>query len=157
MLNKEKYADKIIRFFLDGTRIAVLKDTNEVVKCNSVCRCIDCKFNVKDGVCSIKKLQEWANAEYKEPILDEVEREYLSAVCRPYKVVTICKRTTGNKKRQWLDICTDNVLWNGYEYIHLPYFNANTMYEGMELGKAYTPQELGITCKNNPNGEIKHD
>ena len=157
MLNKEKYADKIIRFFLDGTRIAVLKDTNEVVKCNSVCRCIDCKFNVKDGVCSIKKLQEWANAEYKEPILDELEREYLSAVCRPYKVVTIRKRTTGNKERQWLDICTVNFLWNGYEYIHLPYFNANTMYKGMENKKAYTPQELGIKCRNNPNGEIKHD
>ena len=92
MLNKEKYADKIIRFFLDGTRIAVLKDTNEVVKCNSVCRCIDCKFNVKDGVCSIKKLQEWANAEYKEPILYEVEREYLSAVCKPYEVVSISKK-----------------------------------------------------------------
>ena len=157
MLNKEKYADKIIRFFLDGTRIAVLKDTNEVVKCNSVCRCIDCKFNVKDGVCSIKKLQEWANAEYKEPILNEVEREYLSAVCRPYKVETICKKSTLKNDSQWLYIRIDNVILGGYEYIHLPYFKANTMYKGMELEKAYTPQELGIKCRNNPNGEIKHD
>lgn len=157
MLNKEKYADKIIRFFLDGTRIAVLKDTNEVVKCNSVCRCIDCKFNVKDGVCSIKKLQEWANAEYKEPILDEVEREYLSAVCRPYKIVTIRKRLSVSAGRQWLDIYTDNIHSNGYVSIHLPYFEDNTMYKGMELGKEYTPQELGIKCRNNPNGEIKHD
>ena len=157
MLNKEKYADKIIRFFLDGTRIAVLKDTNEVVKCNSVCRCIDCKFNVKDGVCSIKKLQEWANAEYKEPILDEVEREYLSAVCRPYKVETICKESTLNNDGQWLYIRIDNVILGGCEYIHLPSFEDNNMYKGMEVKKRYTPQELGIKCRNNPNGEIKHD
>ena len=157
MLNKEKYADKIIRFFLDGTRIAVLKDTNEVVKCNSVCRCIDCKFNVKDGVCSIKKLQEWANAEYKEPILDEVEREYLSAVCRPYKVVSISKKISFDASIEWIEISVEFSSNNDIETTYLPCFKSGTMYEGMKVKKAYTPQELGITCKNNPNGEIKND
>ena len=157
MLNKEKYADKIIRFFLDGTRIAVLKDTNEVVKCNSVCRCIDCKFNVKDGVCSIKKLQEWANAEYKEPILDEVEREYLSAVCRPYEVVSISKKISFDASIEWIAILVESSSNNGIESVYLPCFKSETMYEGMKAKKAYTPQELGIKCRNNPNGEIKHD
>ena len=155
MLNKEKYADKIIKFFLDGTRIAVLESTNEVVKCNSVCRCIDCKFNIKNGVCSIKKLQEWANAEYKEPILDEVEREYLSAVCKPYEVEYILKAGTINNK-VWLSVGVSSITI-GIEEFKLPLFEKNTMYKGMEVGKYYTPQELGIKCRNNPNGEIKHD
>ena len=157
MLNKEKYAEKIIEIALSANGVALDKSTNKLVSCGSLNHCIDCKFSTEFGDCSTEKMQEWANAEYKEPILDKVEREYLSAFCRPYKIVTIRKRLSVNAGSQRLDICIDNALLGGYEYIRLPYFEDNTMYKGMELGKEYTPQELGITCKNNPNGEIKHD
>ena len=140
MLNAEKFRDEILDGELGAFQKAILIYGSNVV----------------EGF-TYDKLMQWLLSEYKEPILDEVEREYLSAVCRPYKVETICKKTTFSKNSQWIKICTNSTYLNGYEYIHLPAFNANTMYKGMELGKAYTPQELGVRCKNNPNGEIKHD
>ena len=140
MLNAEKFRDEILS-----------DEGNELNKAFSTC-----KENIGKSP-SYNGLIRWLLSEYKEPILDEVEREYLSAVCRPYKVETICKESTLNNDSQWLYIRIDNVILGGYEYILLPYFNADTMYKGMELKKKYTPQELGIKCRNNPNGEIKHD
>lgn len=140
MLNAEKYRDEILS-----------DEGNELNKAFSTC-----KENIGKSP-SYNGLIRWLLSEYKEPILDEVEREYLSAFCRPYKIVTIRKRLSVNAGSQRLDICIDNALLGGYEYIRLPYFEDNTMYKGMELGKEYTPQELGIKCRNNPNGEIKND
>ena len=140
MLNAEKFKDEI----LDGELGAFQKAL------------LIYGYNVVEGF-TYDKLMQWLLSEYKEPILDEVEREYLSAVCRPYKVVSISKRTTFSNENQWIEICADNIHSNGYVFINLPHFNANTMYKGMELGKQYKPQELGIRCKNNPNGEIKHE
>ena len=143
MLNAEKFRDEIFdndnNLICDKLRDVFFRETKE------------------NQFKSFGKVVRWLLSEYKEPILDEVEREYLSAVCRPYKVVTISKRTSFSNKNQWIEICADNIHSNGYVFINLPHFNANTMYKGMELGKQYKPQELGIRCKNNPNGEIKHE
>ena len=143
MLNAEKFKDEIFdndnNLICDKLRDVFFRETKE------------------NQFKSLGKVVRWLLSEYKEPILDEVEREYLSAFCRPYKIVTIRKRLSVSAERQWLDICTDNIYSNGYLSIHLPHFKANTMYKGMEVGKYYTPQELGIKCRNNPNGEIKHE
>lgn len=156
MLNAEKFRDEILKITNGNFPFGISKTTNEIQPCHLV-GCSRCLFEQCIDRC-YKKRFEWLLSEYQEPpILDEVEREYLSAVCRPYKVETIYKKTTVSKESQCLEICTINTYLNGYEYIHLPYFNANTMYKGMELCKEYTPQELGIKCRNNPNGEIKHD
>lgn len=140
MLNAEKFRDEILS-----------DEGNELDKAFSTCKENIGHFSTYNG------LIRWLLSEYKEPILDEVEREYLNAVCRPYKVDSIYKKTTVSKESQCLEICTINTYLNGYEYINLPYFKANTMYKGMELCKEYTPQELGVKCRNNQNGEIKHD
>ena len=140
MLNAEKFRDEILS-----------DEGNELNKAFSTC-----KENMGKSP-SYNGLIRWLLSEYKEPILDEVEREYLSAVCRPYKVETICKESTLNNDSQWVYIRIDNVILGGCEYIHLPSFEDNNMYKGMEVKKRYTPQELGIKCRNNPNGEIKHD
>ena len=156
MLNAEKYRDEILKITNGSFPFGISKTTNEIQPCHLV-GCSKCLFERCIESCN-KARFEWLLSEYQEsPILDEVEREYLSAVCRPYEVETICKKTTFSKNSQWLKICTNSTYLNGYEYIHLPVFNANTMYKGIELGKAYTPQELGIKCRNNPNGEIKND
>lgn len=143
MLNAEKFRDEIFdndnNLICDKLRDVFFRETKE------------------NQFKSLGKVVRWLLSEYKKPILDEVERGYLSAVCRPYKVVTISKRTMFSNENQWIEICADDIYLNGYVFIHLPYFNANTMYKGMELGKEYTPQELGIKCRNNPNGKIKHD
>lgn len=70
-------------------------------------------------------------------ILDEKEKEYLSAVIRPFK-----DRIEFIAKRRMFDdyIC----IGLNDEAISLPYFKKGTMYKGMELYKKYTLKELGL-------------
>ena len=76
-------------------------------------------------------------------ILNDKEREYLSDVIKPFR-----------NKIEYIDKYIDE---NG-EYISLiyrdlsdrtfaiefPYFEKGTMYKGMEIGKRYTLEELGL-------------
>lgn len=84
--------------------------------------------------------------EYKEEVLDEKEKKYLSAVIKPFRnmVVCICK----------LELITCNQFIHikakrydedtNYEYINLPVFRKGTMYKNMKVGKEYTLKELGL-------------
>ena len=70
-------------------------------------------------------------------ILDEEEKEYLSAVIRPFK-----DRIEFIAKRRMFDDYISIGLND--EAISLPYFKKGTMYKGMELYKKYTLKELGL-------------
>ena len=88
-----------------------------------------------------KQLREWLLSEYKEPILDEVEKRYLRGVIRPFrdKVKSITKFADTR--------CTEEYIYmviEGPADACLPRFDGNTMYKGMELGKEYTLEELGL-------------
>lgn len=78
--------------------------------------------------------------EVKKEILDEEEKEYLSAVIRPFKnrVLYISKNCNFNEEN-YLAIR----IKNDYT-IYLPGFKKGTMYNGMELHKKYTLKELGL-------------
>ncbi len=80
--------------------------------------------------------------EFKE-ILDEKEKEYLSAVIRPFKnrVKSICKQDIDN---EYICIKLSDIYGHTTEAVCLPYFKKGTMYKGMELGKKYTLKELGL-------------
>ena len=92
---------------------------------------------------------------FREPILDDAEREYLKAVFKPF-----ASRIKLVKKQR----C--NEMWEGMEYIKVlmkdpdgdtaefpvlksgtmfPVFKSGTMYKYMSLNEAYTLEELGIT------------
>ena len=83
----------------------------------------------------------WMAQPYKEQILDEVERKYLSDVIRPFrkKVKHIAIWDTCNGSKQFVHI----KLYDE-DCINLPNFKPNAMYKGMELHKEYTPEELGL-------------
>lgn len=74
-------------------------------------------------------------------ILDEEEKEYLSAVIRPFKdrVDYIAKQGC---EKEYIKIELKNE--NYWEWFSLPYFEKDTMYKGMELDKKYTLKELGL-------------
>lgn len=80
--------------------------------------------------------------EFKE-ILDEKEKEYLSAVIRPFKnrVKSICKQDIDNEY-----ICIELFDFSGHntDCIQLPFFETGTMYKGMKRDKKYTLKELGL-------------
>ena len=90
-----------------------------------------------------EKFFKWLLEEYKEPILNDKEREYLAAVIRPFKkhVCTVCKK--------YIQSCSGL----SYEYIVVkisterwgfPKFVEGTMYKGMTLEREYSLEELGL-------------
>lgn len=74
-------------------------------------------------------------------ILDDAERRYLSAVIRPFKdrVGSICK-TFYTSEYQHIYIVLRDCDYNMY----LPIFKKGTMYKGMEFGRSYSLEELGL-------------
>lgn len=82
----------------------------------------------------------WLEEEYKPPILDDVEKAYLSAVIKPFRKDVECiVKYMFSEEKEFLAIC----LYNGEE-ITLPIFIRRTMYKGMKSRKEYTLEELGL-------------
>ena len=80
----------------------------------------------------------WLEEEYDPKILDEKEKEYLSAVIKPFReeVETIEKTSfSGYEQLQISD---------GDTIMAFPCFEKGTMYKGMEVDKDYTLEELGL-------------
>ena len=73
-------------------------------------------------------------------ILDEAEKRYLKAVIRPFK-----NRVRYISKEESYDgDFFISIELDSDEYINLPYFKKETMYNGMEANKRYTLKELGL-------------
>lgn len=86
--------------------------------------------------------------EYKEPILDEEEKKYLSAVIKPFRDQVICIKKIDmylgcNKNCEYIfgELCNEDDVVDTFA---LPYFPKGKMYKGMELGKRYVLKELGL-------------
>ena len=73
------------------------------------------------------------------PILDEKEKEYLSAVIKPFRdrVISISKKSANYG--EFIDILIDEA-----EDIYLPYFKPGKMYQGIGVNREYTLEELGL-------------
>ena len=83
--------------------------------------------------------------EHKEPILDDAEKQYLSAVIKPFRkyVISIRLQDVGVTSNQRVTVFYNDYVF-GRSSFALPTFKKGTMYKGMELGKKYTPEELGL-------------
>lgn len=132
MKNIEKYEKelKALGTYFRVTREGLLK------KCDG--KCEYCVFNTSG--CTIKRI-EWLLEEYKEPILDDIEKEYLSAVIKPFrKRIKSIKKAYNSGNSAYISIAM-----NKGEHIFLPYFNLNSgMYKRMEIDKEYTLKDLGL-------------
>jgi hypothetical protein len=101
----------------------------------------DSNIRSKYGRTYVDDILEWMAQPYKKPILDEVEKKYLSAVIKPFrkKVKHIAIWDTCNGSKQFVHI----KLYDE-DCTNLPNFKPNAMYKGMELHKEYTLEELGL-------------
>lgn len=82
----------------------------------------------------------------KKPILDEVEREYLDAVVKPFrnKVISITKLDS-EEMNGYEYICIEHrEVCNERYFISLPCFKKGTIYKGMETDKAYSMEDMGL-------------
>lgn len=133
MKNIEKYKDNI------ESNINVCGLYNEIYKIKigkpaSYC-CCKCDKCYDDCI-------RWLAEEYKEPLLDDAERKYLSEVIRPFRKrieYIIKKRCVSGS-----DSCYIYIAFPDGDYISFPCFKENSMYRGMETGKQYKLKELGL-------------
>lgn len=140
MLNIEKYKDEIIEEYQNLMKTTAIDgDGNRM---NKAIRTIAYK-HCRKILLGASNPFKWLCEEYKEPILNYVEREYLSAVIKPFrkKVKYIVKTSRIiNPIEQYIEI----VLFDS-SVMKFPYFNTNTgMYKGMEADRLYSLEELGI-------------
>lgn len=82
----------------------------------------------------------WLEEEYKPPILDVVEKAYLSAVIKPFrKDVAYIEKCIFSMETDYVLISMKN-----NETVNLPNFRRKSMYTGMKEDRRYTLEDLGL-------------
>lgn len=131
--NLEQYKRELVEILYEGYYNAAAMFDKVKTTCDS-------NIRSKYGQTYLDDILDWMSQPYKEPILDEVEREYLKAVIRPFRkgVATISKFNAfdGN---QYIYIAMKD-----RRGINLPTFSKGTMYKGMIEGMHYSLKELGL-------------
>ena len=122
-----------------------------------VYNCIKYRFTEHGLECFYEEDNQWVRGlyiyriftgEYKiikipKPILDEAEKEYLSAVINPFKDTIDSITKYQSQTREWI-LIEYNDEEVGQCGIFFPVFKSGEMYKGMKAGKHYTLEELGL-------------
>ena len=138
MLNIEKYKDEIIEEYQNLIKTTAIDgDGNRM---NKAIRTIAYK-HCRKILLGASNPFKWLCEEYKEPILDDVEREYLSAVIKPFRkkisYIRKSKDLSEGKKYIKIELCNGDTMY-------FPYLANDAMYKGMKLDRNYTLEELGL-------------
>ena len=137
MLNIEKYKEELKK--CKGVALDC-----QIYKLRKECKEVESGFCFSNPCSACRENNiEWLCSEYKEPILNDEEKEYLSAVIKPFRkdVEYIMKLP----KFEWIQeeiYIHIGRSWRGN--IELPTFKKGAMYKGMEINKRYTLEELGL-------------
>lgn len=133
MLNIERYKEEIVQSFFK--KLGPCKcDMSYGDMVYEVLSDIYVRYT-NDRSYTFEPMMDWLCAEYKEPILTDKEKEYLSAVIRPFRnqIVSICKHYY---------VSEEELTINGT--MRFPSFKTGTMYKGMQINKEYSLEELGL-------------
>ena len=129
MKNKEKYDLKELKIeWVDHESMGIYADDGVY------------RMNSNSNAILLRGLVNWLEDEYKEPILNGEEKEYLSAVIRPWRDKVSSIKKQGYYDYEYICIYTNVDI----QEVELPNFEKGTMYKGMELDKEYSLDELGI-------------
>lgn len=141
MLNAEKYRDEIQKLLDRGNDATLNKKTKKVVSCRET-NCYNCAFfTIKSCVYEREK---WLISEYKEPILTEEEKEYLSSVIEPFRKFIVYIEKT-KYIDGWERITFYSLNLKSWECVtNLPPFQSGTRFKGMELNKQYSLEKLEL-------------
>ena len=90
-------------------------------------------------------------------ILNKEEKEYLSAVIKPFRIIvkSISKSNVANGLYEYISIETIHPL-AGTEFISFPLFKTQTMYKNMKLRKKYTLEELDLEWQTQEKSNLEH-
>ena len=114
-----------------------------------------CSDGISNCVCYYVPIFQNVRFEDKEPtslesivhpqILDDAEKRYLSAVIKPFRkyVISIRLQDVGVTSDQRVTVFYNDYVFGRSSYA-LTTFKKGTMYKGMEVGRKYTLEELGL-------------
>ena len=141
MLNAEKYKDEIQKILDRGYDATLNKKTKKIVACKET-NCNHCAFFTNKSC--VYEREKWLISEYKEQILNDAEKRYLSAVIKPFrdKVYVIQKISQSKKNESIWIFRNDDDSWQSVAC--LPLFEKGKKFQNMEYGKCYTLEELGL-------------
>ena len=91
----------------------------------------------------------WIDMKHTEQILDEIERQYLSSVIKPFKNRAVfvrkdCHKGLDGGRYEQIVIRVKSAMPDSFADIELPFFKEGTMYKGMKIYKEYTMKELEL-------------
>ena len=136
MKNKEKYNIRYMKFNVSQNKNGTIKSIDIYYDLRRIKKI---KFlNETSATQAMNAIGGWLEEEYKPAILTDKEEAYLSAVIKPFReeVETIEKTSfSGYEQLQISD---------GDTIMAFPCFEKGTMYRGMEEGRDYTLEELGL-------------
>lgn len=101
MTNYEHYREQIERISETGDRVAIDKDTNEIVSCTIMKSCKECLFFQLDdildeNVCCMTNAMRWAASEYVEPVEPEVNWYTV-----PIDTPVLVSNNNNKERRRW--------------------------------------------------------
>ena len=147
MKNIEKYEEELRPF---GVCFA-MTTSGKIRSCKEF-RCGSCAFNsVLDSDCYVARLERLMK-EYKKPILTDEEKAYLKNVVEPKKDDVLCIRKWcfyEGTEQEYATVTiyakhptstSDNSYWTLLDFV----VTEDMPFEGMELQKEYTSEELGL-------------
>ena len=143
MKNIEKYEHEISHLVNKGDDIECAIATAAGIAEKNSCSTHDCKE------CQ-KKCLEWMYSEYKEPILSDDEKDVIRSMLDVIskfggEVFYTCKyeEYAGETGNSYILIKYNDKLTKFTNAIESPRFR-NDMFKGMDIGRTYTLEELGI-------------
>ena len=142
MLKIEKYKNEISRLVNEDNVLPCAIATVAGIRKEKPCyhqECEECH----------KKCLEWMYSEYKEPILSDEEKDIIiSMIYSLHKIgctVNYVIKDVNENGIAYFMIDYANHAFGYREMMASPYFKKDK-FNGMEIGKEYTLEELGITC-----------
>ena len=144
MKNFEKYEHQISKLVNEDNTltcsIAIVAGIKKQNMCSSDDDCNECS----------KECLKWMHSEYKEQILTDDEKEIVKEMCDVIHKfgceINYVYKSECRNGDCFIRISFRNIVTGRLELMDLPYLN-NDMFKGMELGKNYTLEDLGITCQ----------
>lgn len=126
-----KYGDRIVYEALNGNTLTIIAG-----KSFDGMNIAD--FTIKLGTVKSIERPHYQKI-YSRGILDTKEKEYLSAVIKPFR-----NKVNKITKKQYEDIEWICVSFANNDWFSLPAFNKNKMYKGMNANRDYLLEELGL-------------
>ena len=139
MKNKEKYDIRYMTFNVSQNENGTVKSIDIYYDLKRIKKI---KFlSETSATQAMNEIGEWLEEEYKLAILTDKEEAYLSAVIKPFREeVESIKKIDIEKDEHQLQL----QIPNGLVIMDFPLFKKGAMYRGMEEGRDYTLEELGL-------------